>query len=72
MIRTRSVSPRGTLALALAAAAAALVWASSHASAQTTIHGLWRDPQGGLWCGGSCGETQACCSITPLKPATPG
>ncbi|HEU4452689.1 MAG TPA: hypothetical protein VFR81_06490 [Longimicrobium sp.] len=72
MNRTRSVSPRGPLTLALVVAAAALVWAGSQISAQTAIYGLWRDPQGGTWCGGSCGEGQACCTITPLKPSTPG
>jgi hypothetical protein len=72
MNRNRAVSLRGTLTLGLVAGAAALVWASSQASAQTTIYGLWRDPQGGTWCGGSCGAGQMCCAITPLAPSTPG
>jgi hypothetical protein len=55
----------------LAAIAAAIVAAGSTALSQTAIapdlgegsYGLWRDQDGGLWCGGVCSPGQACCSI---------
>jgi hypothetical protein len=72
MNRIRSVSPRRSLTLAVIAAAAGIVWITSHTSAQTQVYGLWRDAQGGLWCGGTCAEGQQCCTITPLKPAPEG
>ncbi|HEX2095018.1 MAG TPA: hypothetical protein VHG28_21645 [Longimicrobiaceae bacterium] len=27
-------------------------------------NGLWRDMDGGYWCGGDCGPGQRCCTIT--------
>jgi hypothetical protein len=55
----------------LAAIAAAIVAAGSTALSQTAIapdagegsYGLWRDQDGGYWCGGVCAPGQACCSI---------
>lgn len=45
---------------------AAIVGGSS-ANSQTAIaseqYGLWRDFDGGLWCGGHCGPGQQCCTI---------
>jgi hypothetical protein len=41
------------------------------ALAQLTPMGLWRDARGGLWCGGACGEGQACCSFLPSDSAPP-
>jgi hypothetical protein len=29
-----------------------------------TVGGLWRDLDGRLWCGGTCGVGQQCCTIT--------
>jgi hypothetical protein len=41
---------------------------SMSAHSQTTYQsspnkGLWRDLDGNLWCGGSCGVGQQCCDI---------
>jgi hypothetical protein len=30
-------------------------------------YGLWVDNNGGLWCGGTCGTNQQCCTISPPK-----
>ena len=47
----------------------AAVAGGSSASSQTAVvpdhYGLWRDFDGGLWCGGTCGPGQQCCTITP-------
>lgn len=67
----RSFSLRGVLVTTVLAVAAATVW-TARIDAQTNIYGLWRDPDGGLWCGGTCGAGQQCCAITPLAPHTPG
>lgn len=66
----RSSARRGFLVFAAVAATAATVLAGQ-INAQTSVYGLWRDPQGGLWCGGSCGEGQQCCTIAPLLPEKP-
>jgi len=40
-----------------------------------SLYGLWRDSDGGLWCGGSCGVGQQCCTISgeggPAPPPPP-
>lgn len=33
----------------------------------STVNGLWRDADGGMWCGGSCAFGQKCCTITVLQ-----
>ena len=60
---------RSVLLWGMAAAILALAAGSVQSAAQAPIHGLWRDQSGGLWCGGACGEGQACCTITPVQPA---
>lgn len=35
---------------------------------QPQAQGLWRDLDGGYWCGGECGPNQRCCSFTIVAP----
>jgi hypothetical protein len=62
-------TPRRVLLWSVAMAVLALAASSVQGAAQAPIYGLWRDQSGGLWCGGTCGEGQACCTITPVQPA---
>lgn len=65
----RKATPRRVLLWSAAASLLALAASSVQSAAQAPIYGLWRDQTGGLWCGGTRGDGQSCCTITPVQPA---
>jgi len=67
--QTLKANPRRVLLWGVSALMVALATGSAPGAAQSSIYGLWRDQTGGLWCGGSCRDGQACCTITPVQPA---
>lgn len=65
------ISPRRAFIAAAIIAAMAIPASVSNSAAQNGVYGLWRDQTGGLWCGGTCGLGQKCCTMSPLNPVPP-
>jgi hypothetical protein len=64
MIKLPSFNRRRAIVAALAAIPVAVAGITRNGHTQEVKGGLWRGSDGGLYCGGTCGTNQVCCTYT--------